>query len=276
MAICNTLPSQPVMQSERVLFASDFDGTKFLTSETAAGILTVTDAYAEGIRDSLGICAVDQFLAQGGHQHRTPAEIIADLCADADVREIESLSTRLIAAKIAILTEQIGKKLSDGALWPRPTEGFVSLWEGLDRYAPLGVGMTTADVSAGHVPFIHQTYDTHGLKRPDLVITDDLLVDEFDLGDVSPEERAKPSTLLLEVTSALWIAELGLAQSTVDTESFKENTLYIGDSLEKDGGMARNYGVDFILLHSEAAAPDWREVEDWIEAKTVMAREVAS
>lgn len=272
MALDAVLTPRQDIQPGELLFASDFDGTKFLTSESGEGILTVSEAYAEGIRDLLGAPAVAQFLDQGGHQHRTPAEIVADLCPDMAISEIESQARLLTAAKIAILTEQIGKPLSDGVLWPRPTDGFVSMWENLGWSDQRDTSVTTADLSAGHIPFIKRTYDVHGLQHPDFVVTDDFLVDELDLGDVPLEDRAKPSPLLLEVANALWMAQLGASATATNERLQRANTIYVGDSLEKDGGMAEKYGATFVLLNPEASVENWEEVTEWLNMARLTVR----
>lgn len=250
---------------DQLLFASDFDGTKFLTSELGKGILTVSDAYAEGIDTVLGAEYADAFTQTGGHHHRTPAEIVADLCPDMTQSEVENISVALIAAKISLLTEQIGKPLHDGALWPRPTDGLVSLWEQVSDHNDANDNITTAELSAGHTPFIKKTYDVHGLEQPDLILTDDFLVDELDMGAIPAQKRAKPETLLLEVASALWLKKIESSSGEDALTQAKGSTIYTGDSIEKDGGLAQNYGVTFVLLDPEHSIKNWNQIGRWLQ-----------
>lgn len=259
-----TTPAAACLSSE-LLFASDFDGTKFLTSEMGAGILTVSDAYAEGIDELLGTGYADTFIKDGGHQHRTPSEIIAELCPDMTPDEVESMSLHLIRAKMNLLIDQIGKPLADGAKWPRPTDGLVHLWNQISQHnSNIENAIATAEISAGHIPFIEKTYDVHGLKQPDIIVTDDFLVDELGMGEISAQERAKPSVLLLEVASTLWLNRLNIASNTEEMEAAKQHIIYTGDSDEKDGGLARNYGVEFVLLEPEHSSDNWQEIGQWL------------
>lgn len=261
---------QPTQQLDEIrdsmLFASDFDGTKFLTSEQGPGIVTVSEAYRYGLEQLIDSPTAERFWQQGGHQHRTPAEIVGSVCPDMKRAEVEVTAKRLIAAKINILSDQVGAPLPDSTPWPRPTTGFPQFWEQLSvRKESDPDYVVTADLSAGHVPFIEKAYAVHGLESPDMIITDDLLVEDYDMGDTPPEERAKPAPLLLDVARCLWLHRLGTNLSTIDPEVINRQIIYTGDSEEKDGGMAVNGGVEFVLLDPEISQQNWQEIKAWLK-----------
>lgn len=252
------------------LGAFDFDGTQFQTSEEGAGIVSVDQAYAMVLEDLLGVGVADQF-RETGHNHRTPAEIIQQLCPDMIPHEVDQHALRLIAGKKAVLLGQVGTRLADGALWPRPTEGFPDLWEDLANESRV----TTAVISAGHVPIIKAVFDVHSLPEPDILVTDDVLVEEFDMGDVSPEERAKPAPLTLEVASTLWLARLGITDvisQGLDFDSvMRSHIVYAGDSEEKDGGLAASFGVDFVLVNPDQSFKNWQSFRQRIGLSSLSA-----
>ena len=248
------------------LLGSDFDNTKFLTlqSEADPHILSVNQIYAFGIDQVLGRSFHNRFLAEGGHNNRAPAEIIEALVPEMTTEEVNEHTRKLVTAKLEILCSQIGSPLASGSTWPEPTPGFARFWEDLSNYNQShDKPITTVDISAGHVPFIHQAYDHHGLERPDLVITDEWLVDELDLGDMPVKERTKPAPLPLEVAVSYWISNLNLAKefdpNHYDSE-LRSRIIYTGDSDEKDGGLARNFGVDFVLLDPTDSVSNWQEI----------------
>lgn len=259
---------EQISDLEQVRFcATDFDGTKFETSEAGDGILSVDQAYAYGIDQLVGAQAVDAFMSGGGHNHRTPAEIVASLNHDMSQPEIEQTAARLVDAKIEVLMDQIGRPLNDGAQWPRPTEGFVSFWETLHSYNEQhGLLVTTADISAGHVPIIERIYDCHGLKKPDLIVTDDTLVEELGMDHVPAADRAKPNPLILRVAVSRWAGRLGVAFDGIASleGDLRQRVIYCGDSPEKDGAMAANYGVEFELIAPGQAAEAWQRTGLWL------------
>ncbi len=266
MAATNTLYEQDIVAiTSSGLFGSDFDGTKFRTGESAPGILTVNEAYAEGIASLVGSALADVFLDQGGHNHRTAPVIIKDLCPDMPDEDVESTSASLVEAKMQLFNDQIGRTMPDGSIWPRPTDGFVECWDrvgDLRRKNPLAV--VTADLSAGHVSFIVKTYDVHGLERPDMIVTDETLTGEHGMQDVLPVDREKPAPLLMEVAHKGWLTLLGVDAGLVNDQTSKDRVIYAGDSPEKDGGLAANHGVEFVLINTDSARPDWERVNYWL------------
>ncbi len=250
---------------QAILVGVDFDGTGFLTSEAGPNVLTVDDAYRLAIEETIGSDVAARF---EGHGHRTPAEIVAALVPDSSFEESRDIERRIIEQKLAALTGQIGVRLPDGALWPRPTEGYAPLWDRLSREKQLGRSVTTAVLSAGHTDFIARTFDTHGLEQPDILITDDVLVD-LCLADVPPELRAKPAPLILTLARLAWLTRLGVKAHEHETLSgMNDRIIYAGDSVEKDGGLAQAHGVAFVLIPSEAAASAWGQVDAWVDERT--------
>lgn len=246
---------------EARMFASDFDGTQFLTSERAQDISTVSDAYAIALDSMFGPEASDSFLNEGGHNHRTPSEIIRSLLTDETHDKTEKLAQDLTERKLEVLLDQIGKKLSDGALWPRPTDGFAKLWDFVnDSDAADKPRIFTTVLSAGHAVFIERVFETHGLCLPDAIVTDELLISDYGMAEMPLEARAKPATPLLEVATALWLDDIEARQKLADEPELKSRVVYAGDSPEKDGGMAQNFGVDFVLIDETSAEQGWSNV----------------
>jgi hypothetical protein len=256
------------------LVTKDFDGTGFDTLRKEPGILNVAEAYAHGIDELLGSAAVEDFLAEG-HNNRTPAMIVADLCPDMSDTDVEDMSQRLTAAKLSVLTGQIGHVLPGGATWPRPTEGFVRFWDNLSADPVRQDGLiATAELSAGHVPFIRAVYNHHGLEQPDQVMTDEVLVREYDLGDIPPSEREKPATLLLDVVVCNWLQSHRVNTVLADPRALKNRIAYAGDCPKKDAGLATNADVEFFLIQANDATAGWEQYARWVDVASLAIRGV--
>lgn len=245
------------------LFATDFDGTTHLTSEEAPGIATVNDAYRDAIDETLGASAVQTFLRQGGHQHRTPAEIVSDISPDMDTLEVAEASSRITHLKLEVLMGQIGKELPGGDVWPRPTNGFVKFWQSLQQDRERGITIDTAVLSAGHTEFITKTFAVHELAQPDILVTDDVLIG-FNLGYLPPDMRAKPAPLPLAVAKLLWLGRHGMrAHDDIDMQALNARIMFAGDSEAKDGGLAQSAGVDFVHVDPDTSHCAWGEARQW-------------
>ncbi len=249
--------------SQACLLAMDYDGTTNLTSEEAPGIATVNDAYTEAIDGVLGTAAAQTFIGQGGHQHRTPAEIVLGVNPDMSTWEAAEASQDITRLKLDILIKQIGKELSNGEKWPRPTPGFVKMWEGLHADRQAGAVIDTAILSAGHTEFIAKSFEVHDLQQPDILVTDDILVD-FGLGYIPPDLRAKPTPLPLTVAKLLWLGRHGLQAHQSDViQDINQRIIFVGDDPVKDGGLAESAGVDFVLVEPDTSYCAWAMVRQW-------------
>lgn len=247
------------------LLSLDFDGTIALTSESAPGISTVNEAYAQAIDFHIGTPAADTFLSAGGHNHRTPAEITRDLIPEASIEQIEEIAGDIAKSKLGLLIDQIGTSLPGGAVWPRLTDGFKVAWSSLQTRHSRNSPVDTAIISAGHTPFIDKTFSVHGLEHPDILVTDDVLVGQG-LGVLSPEHRAKPRTLPLDFAIFLWCARNKMPYAEAMPGAFQEGSvLHVGDDPVKDQELAANRWVDFQLLDPKTSTETWLHVAQWAE-----------
>jgi hypothetical protein len=227
----SSLERTPETFNKAKLADHDFDGTTNDTGEEAPGIKTVNDGYKEGLDVAFGPEAADVFEAQGGHNHRTPPQIVEDITVVLRLglvpADILSKSKQVVDVKQGILFDQIGAPLPDGALWPRTTEGFREYWEAIYVAREHGRLVDTAILSSGHTPFIEKSFDVHGLPQPDMMITEEV------------------------------INEKGLS------ESMNSKILLVGDSSRADGGLATNVGVHFELLDPAAPVETWQKATEW-------------
>ena len=248
------------------LVAVDFDDTTNLTSERSPELLTVDQASVLALTTILDATTAANYSESGGHGGRTPAKIIADLHPDMTEDEVQAYTAQFVTEKMALLSQQIGTVLPDGALWPRVTDGFADCWNKLGENNPGCV--TTAVLSAGHEPFIHASFDLHGLNRPDILVTDDLLIDLMCLAGQpipGPKERGKPSPYIMDAAIGLWLERFGVDPTTTSIHR-SEQILFVGDSVEKDGGLAQNTGAAFMHLEHEMARETWQAVSVWAGA----------
>ncbi len=252
----------PELNQGPKLLSLDFDGTIALTSEGDESIKTVNDAYADAIDDMFGGSATEHFVAQGGHNHRTPAEIVSDLMPDASIEEINNFANQLKQSKLEILMAQIGKILTNGSVWPRLTNMFPETWSEIYDSRTVDNTVNTAIISAGHKSFIDKTLDVHGLPHADITITDEILVD-LGFGNLSPELRAKPSTLSLDQAIFIWKNRNSLHETRED--DLRKRILHVGDDMEKDRLFAIRSRVGFQLLTPEDSPRSWSYVRAWAD-----------
>lgn len=288
------------------LFASDYDGTQAMTYERAPGIIDVDQAYERGIGDIFGHGARMQFLAEGGHCSRTPAEIVesvipyvddpeifakittlvhldystADIIAQLnsdrkiisanvpvdipsinqdepqnivlETEEFAAVTKLLVDYKLELLLKQVGKRLEDGNYWPRPVPGFVNF----SRLRQADKRINSAIISAGHTDFINKTYGMWGIEQPDIYVTTET-VEQLGLNNFYlPSEIAKPSPIMMEMAVQQWKRLYGLDAGHVAINQ----VLYVGDDIDKDQGLARNFGTEFIYIDKAAPVESWERV----------------
>jgi hypothetical protein len=263
----SSLERTPETFNKAKLADHDFDGTTNDTGEEAPGIKTVNDGYKEGLDVAFGPEAADVFEAQGGHNHRTPPQIVEDITVVLRLglvpADILSKSKQVVDVKQGILFDQIGAPLPDGALWPRTTEGFREYWEAIYVAREHGRLVDTAILSSGHTPFIEKSFDVHGLPQPDMMITEEV-INEFLFNSIPPEYRGKPAPLPLSISKIAWAAKYGKAIHEKGlSESMNSKILLVGDSSRADGGLATNVGVHFELLDPAAPVETWQKATEW-------------
>lgn len=240
------------------LLACDYDGTQFLTSEPTPSGVSVETAYTLAIGEHLGRAALNAFVDQGGHKHRTVTEIIRSLIPDLDRNRLERFASRITDSKLEILGSCIGEHLPDGTPWPRPTDGFVELWERVDEAKNAGNLVGTAVISAGHTSFEQKTFDMLGLTPPDVYLTDDVI--QALALNMPLKDQVKPSPLMLELAQQLFLYKIKIANRGLNLSSDTLKTIYVGDDPIKDGGLAEQANVEFVLMDPHHARESWQQV----------------
>jgi hypothetical protein len=249
------------------LAAHDYDGTTNNTSEEAPGIKTVNDGYKEGLDAAFGPGAADIFESQGGHDHRTPPQIVEDVARalklGLEPKHIISKSQQVVEVKQGVLYDQIGTSLPDGALWPRTTDGFKEYWEIIYAARENGSYIDTGIISSGHTVFIQKSFEVHNLAPPDIMITEEV-INEFLLNSIPSEHRGKPAPLPLSILKIAWAASYGkMIHEEGLSQSMNPRILIIGDSVRADGGLAKNVGVNSEILEPSAPEDTWRKAAEW-------------
>lgn len=228
---------------------SDYDGTIALTGETPVDGVDVNGAYYQAIETAINPEAAVAFQNNGGHRHRAPIEIVtalAEFTRSAGPNYFNRLAETVTAIKVDILTEQIGKPNSDGSKWPRPTDGFLEFWTDLEnerRRRSIGSGV----ISAGHTAFIHRWFEFFDLEQPDVFSTAE--VTDNIAPDRAIKERVKPAPMPLVLARAVLNDIYGEGNHPI---------YYVGDSVEKDGGLAAATGSDFTLIEPETSHHAWQ------------------
>ena len=177
----------------------------------------------------------------------------------------------VVATKLAPMLRQIGQKLDDDSFWPRPIEGFLEFARTAKQVREDGIPLNTAVVSAGHTPFIKRTYALYDLESPDIFVTDELV------RDIAPgypaERRAKPAPLPIALTKRGWLELYNISPSTLRDptiiDSINARIKYIGDSKEKDGGLAQIGHVDFIWIDPTSPRLAWQALQGYIKELTI-------
>jgi hypothetical protein len=240
---------------QRSLFAGDFDGTMFLTAEPAPGGIGVNEAYQLAISEVLDDEAAALFMAEGGHNHRDPTEIVSYLRPSLTGFELERAADSVTGHKLDILMDLIGRPMADGVLWPRPTEGFTELWRAIYAAKDVGRLIGTATISAGHTDFQKKTFSVYDLPHPDIFITADVMR-QLSLSR-PPQDVVKPSPILLRLAQAIWRDQLETLGIPWSENHFV--THYAGDDPIKDAQLAQNSGVSFELITNDSQAA-WRRM----------------
>jgi phosphoglycolate phosphatase-like HAD superfamily hydrolase len=256
------------------LVAADFDGTTHKTFESGPGIYSVDEVYQSAVEQTFDFDsdALRRYTDQGGHNNRTPAEIVHSLAPRATPEGVERLTGELVASKLAILMRQIGRPLADGTPWPRPVPGFVDCWNAITAARQNGDTINTAFVSAGHASFIRLVLKASGLEQPDILITEETI---RGLNSPLPPSRlSKPVPLPLMVAKTLWLNMHGAWMAgDLSGERVNERIVMIGDSAEKDGGLARNLGVDFIHVAEDDTGQAWERMAQRLKLGTFAAKQ---
>ena len=241
-------------EGEQLLLATDFDNTVALTFEPAPNDMTVERAYEAAVQRILGEKCLALYQAKGGLRNRAPGEIVAELAPELDSRARNLKTEDLIEAKLSTLTSQVGQRLPDGAIWPRATDGFNRFWAAVSD----STDVTTAVTSSGHDDFIRRFYEVQELAPPDIMVTDDMM---RPLTARLPLSLCvKPAPLLLDLVHYQWLDRQGVEADLDNRNESRENIFYTGDDPLKDGQLALNAGVRFMLIDPADSEQCWQKV----------------
>ena len=255
------LEQRPAAEFENAcLDMQDFDGTIADTFEqdSARDIFGVDEAYRVAVEETLpdDKDALKRYEDQGEHRNRTPAEIIESLVPDRSQKEQKVLTGKLIVAKLDVLEGQIGKPLSDGALWPRPQPGFIEYSDTVSKINASGEYIDQAIISAGHASFIEKCLDLYGVSRPEIMITDETIRGLN--SRLSSEKLTKPEIAPFMLAKFQWLLLYGLTEAPKGLAPHVNNRIsLIGDSEPKDGGLARNAGIEFFHVNPKNPREGW-------------------
>lgn len=242
------------------LLATDFDKTTHDTFETAPalGIYGIDEVYRSAVDEVF--ChdkeAMRKYTEQNEHSNRTPAEIVHSISGDLDPANLDKLTDQLIEVKLRTLSQQIGRKLLDGAIWPRPLPGFEDCWQKVTKSKTTPKTINTAIISAGHTVFIRKTFEVHGLEQPDILVSEETIRGLN--SDLPPDRLAKPNVLPLSIAIVQWL-NIHKVLEKVDPSDIilKPRILYVGDDESKDRAMALKAGVDFVLIDKSHPTQGW-------------------
>ena len=151
----------------------------------------------------------------------------------------QTITEFLVRAKLDILLVKIGEH------YPTPCPGFKHFYQKLHCQEP-GSYNVSGIISSGHEVFIQQTFAAWKIKCPNLLLTDDDLRGSHKIDYV---QAAKPNPILVDMLYHLWLksqySQLPARQFQEFKELAKTRTIYFGDDLNKDGGLAQNAGIRF-------------------------------
>lgn len=238
-------------------FMSDFDGTIGLIDKLPVGGVSIDNAYAQAIaaQTGLGTEAAEIFIADGGNNHRSALQIVAGLRPDLRGRELVGLSQAVQHDHLDVISGQLGMKTESGDLWPAFTDGFIELYRTItEEKRRRSIG--TAIISAGYRDFIRDSFELHDLETPDVIVASEAIDGPYI--KLPAEKRGKPFGLPLEMGKTL------LDRIHPSNYAIRP-VLYIGDSVDRDGGLATNTGSDFILLDPANSRPGWQQAGKWLQ-----------
>jgi len=158
-----------------------------------------------------------------------------------DKKPEQTITEFLVRAKLNTLLVKIGEH------YPTPCPGFRHFYLKLKYYGQeTGSAIVPGIISSGHEVFIQQTFATWKIECPSLLLTDDDLRGSPEIDYV---QAAKPNPMLVDMLYRLWLenqySQLPARQFQEFKEAAKARTIYFGDDLNKDGGLAQKAGIRF-------------------------------
>lgn len=245
----------------------DFDETCFDTFRPVVGGIDVEAAYAIALREVLGEKGLEIFISQGLN-NRAPAQIIDDILAEdpslltgalqlamaeldhlvpqglgvseCEIDPHKRIVERMVRVKLRYLLRQVGRYPPRGDIWPAPCKGFCEFWLEVQQQKER-TNLVTAILSSGHHVFIQKVFEIYGLTVPDVIVSDDTI-------------RALPAKACWKHCSKPSAVPYQLAQAELARRGFGRQeaaqSLFIGDDLAKDGGLAEAAGISFFHFTS--------------------------
>lgn len=197
--------------------------------------------------------------------HRTNSRVTYPLNPHADepqtirleAEELQAVVQLLIDSKLEPLVSQIGTRLSKDEFWPRPVPGFLDFYRLLQQAASLD----SAVISAGHTDFIRKAYELWEVPDPDIFVTSETISLLGLEKHYTASELAKPSPIVMDMATQQWRRMYGLPADHVTINQ----VVYVGDSKEKDGGLAANSGATFFHINPEDPVTAWRAVTRYLD-----------
>ncbi|MCF7834112.1 MAG: hypothetical protein K9M40_02465 [Candidatus Pacebacteria bacterium] len=253
-----------------MLIFSDFDGTIAETFLPSPNNIGVNQAYEIACEKIWGNVGVKRFHAVGGLLNRAPVQLIEHMMMDdcnwwlensksfwdfnknkaelnlipegmgvsleRDTPPLLFMSEVLVRVKLQIMMKEISPE------WPLPCKGFLGFYKKFQG--------DLAIISSGHDLFIQKVFNSWGVRMPFCLITDDVM--RSDQASIPLEKRFKPQI------GAFIFFEKKYGPIK------KDQTVYVGDSLVHDGGLAENFGIPFIWFSKEKGGVDnWELIKGW-------------
>ncbi|MEA2715242.1 MAG: hypothetical protein QOG91_270 [Candidatus Parcubacteria bacterium] len=190
-----------------------------------------------------------------------------------DALPLPVITEAFVRVKLRELIKQIGQPLADGSSWPKPCRGFRIFWDRYCRarsafYETWGVRLDFGIVSSGHDNFINKCFDAWGVPRPDFMVTDDDLRSRAH-AHLPPALRSKPSPEPFKILYREWQEETQAGGNGSKAGRIR-NALYIGDSAEADGGLARNLNLPFLWFQPRGRKPPVRDGVEFLVPSWIM------
>lgn len=257
------------------LICTDFDKTLADTMKPSPNNMGVLQAYEFAIRSVLGNEGLKTYSLIGGLQNRAPIELVNALLKNSNNKEklirnaaiffrkqlpslkkftpegkttpiiwdsanIETtISEMIVLSKLSCFMDEIGTKLKNGGIWPEPCAGVLDFIKAIDYINRKGkVKIRLAILSSGHTPFIQKTFKVWKQECPSILIADD----DVRMLPIEQERKVKPSKFLFDLVFLDWLQTL---EWKGEASKHRENVMYIGDDMDKDGKLADNAGVLF-------------------------------
>lgn len=287
-------------------FVIDFDGTIADTLTRNTNGIGVDEGYEYAIRTIFGNEGLISYRKIGGLKNRAPTELVKELLREdnnsllfnkarnfyyerkglfenlvpeekgfllkwpKEARSLDEITLRTISEmvvriKLSFLMKEVGTMQENEKTWPEPCRGFIAFFEFIHKMNKKKEGTFRIIIlSSGHEFFIKKVFRSWGISPLPDMLTDD------DLRDSSLKETvAKPSAALFDI----------LKKKTNENKNQEQplntkNTLYIGDDPEKDGELAKNARIPFMLFYGndkkfegshQSFFDDWKTIISLLE-----------